>query len=211
MRILVLGATGRVGSEIVRLAHEAGHTVTAFVRDPKKLRAPADVKVVVGDLSTANDLTAALSTGVDALLNAIGADPLKPSTLVTDTARIAIAAMQAAGVRRYIAVSGTANMPRKTFFGKLVAAFFSITPVGNAIRDHKGAFALVQASNLDWTLSGCPYIKDATTQPGPASYGESDVFTGGFSTVTPTNVARFLVKTIDDPSYIHRIVFIWNR
>jgi putative NADH-flavin reductase len=211
MRILVLGATGRVGSEVVRLAADAGHTITAFVRDPKRLHAPADVNVVVGDLSTPHDLQAALALGIDAVVNAVGADPLKPSTLVTDTARTAIAAMQAANVRRYVAVSGTANMPRKSFFGKLVAAFFMLTPVRNAIRDHRGAFALIQSSSLDWTLSGCPYIKDPATQPGPAAYGESDIFTGGFNTVTPTNVARFLVKTIDQPSYIRRIVFIWNR
>jgi putative NADH-flavin reductase len=208
MRVLVLGATGRVGSEIARLAFEAGHEVTAYVRNPAKLKAPDGVKVVVGELASPEGLTAALSAGFDAVLNAIGPDPLKPSTLVTDTARLAIGAMKTAGVARYIAVSGTANMPRKTLFGKLTAALMSLTPVKHAIRDHRGAFALIQASGLDWTLAGCPWIKDG----GEArhDYRQSDVFAGGFKTILPGDVAHFLVSTIGRQDYSGRIVCIWN-
>ena len=37
MKLLVLGATGKTGSEVVRQALDAGHEVTAFVRDRAKL------------------------------------------------------------------------------------------------------------------------------------------------------------------------------
>ncbi|MBL0800300.1 NAD(P)H-binding protein, partial [Streptomyces albidoflavus] len=39
MRITVFGATGGVGGEVVRQALEAGHEVTAVVRDPAALKA----------------------------------------------------------------------------------------------------------------------------------------------------------------------------
>ena len=38
MKITVFGATGGVGGHVVRQALDAGHQVTAVVRDPKRLR-----------------------------------------------------------------------------------------------------------------------------------------------------------------------------
>ena len=37
MKILVMGASGKTGHEVVRQALAAGHEVTAFVRDPSRL------------------------------------------------------------------------------------------------------------------------------------------------------------------------------
>ena len=37
MNILVLGAAGKTGREVLAQSLAAGHTVTAFVRDPEKL------------------------------------------------------------------------------------------------------------------------------------------------------------------------------
>jgi hypothetical protein len=137
-------------------------------------------------------------------VNTVGTDPAKPSTIVTDTARAIVAAMRAGGVRRYVAISGTAQMA-KTPLGALSIAILRLTPVGNALRDHEGAFAIVTASGLDWTLAGCPWIKD-----GPArGYREHAKFPGGMKSIAPGDVAAFLVDVLDEPSYSRRIVGIW--
>jgi uncharacterized protein YbjT (DUF2867 family) len=64
--ILVTGATGTVGSEVVRQLAAAGEQPRAFVRDPTKARARLGerVELVVGDLDRPETLTAALA-GVD--------------------------------------------------------------------------------------------------------------------------------------------------
>ncbi len=205
MKVLVLGATGRVGSEALRLACAAGHQVTAFVRDPAKLSSSTGIAVAIGDVTRPETLRAALN-GIDAVLNAVGVDPLKPSTFVTDSARTIVHSMLDAGVRRYVAVSGTASMP-KTFVGTIATDVLELTPVRHAIKDHQGAFDIVTASPLDWTLAGCPWIKDGL----PAStYIESDVFPGGMKVVYPAQVADFLTKVLDKPEYYRRIVGIWN-
>ena len=203
MRVLVLGATGRVGTEVAGRASEAGHEVTAFVRDPVRLKV-STAHIAVGDIARPDSLVAALGGGIDAVVNAVSADPLKPSTIVTDTARAIVAAMRAGGVRRYVAISGTAQMP-KTAFGALSVAILRRTPVGNAIRDHQGAFAVVTASDLDWTLAGCPWIKDGP----PRGYREHATFTGGMKFIAPGDVGAFLVSVLDQPSYWHRIVGVW--
>ncbi len=75
MNLLVIGATGSIGSAAVTAALDAGHEVTAFVRTPEKL---ADlrgrVRVVVGDLADPSTVAAAVP-GHDAVISAVGSGP----------------------------------------------------------------------------------------------------------------------------------------
>jgi putative NADH-flavin reductase len=207
MNLLILGATGRVGSEAVLRAVAAGHNVTAFVRDPARLAAAGSgVKLAAGDLTKPETVAAALSGGIEAVVNAVGVDPLKPSTFVTDAARTVVAAMLAAKVNRYVAVSGTAQMPT-TWFGALTIALLRRTPVKHAIRDHDGAFAIVAHSPLDWTLAGCPYIRDGRAK---GNYVRADKFPGGFKTIVPGDVAAFLIEAVARTGLSRRIIGIWN-
>ncbi len=74
--ILVVGATGQVGREVVRELSAANVAVRAFVRDPVRashIRLPG-VQVAVGDLGRPESLDAALS-GVDRVFLASPAEP----------------------------------------------------------------------------------------------------------------------------------------
>ncbi|MEV0229910.1 NAD(P)H-binding protein [Nonomuraea sp. NPDC050786] len=63
--IFVAGATGNVGSELVRALAAAGTPVRALVRDPDNARLPEGVEAVTGDLNRPETLTGPL-TGVRA-------------------------------------------------------------------------------------------------------------------------------------------------
>lgn len=207
MKIFVLGATGRVGTEFLRLALAAGHEVAVLVRDPRRL-AVSDSRLAVhtGELGTPGSLAAAYGSGSwDAVVNVVGADPLKPSTLVTESARALIALAEAAGTPRYLAITGTAEMP-KTVTGALSTFILRRTPVGHGVRDHNGAFAAVRASSLDWTLVACPWIKDG---PGTGLYGRHAVFPGGMKTIHPADVAHALFSELEHPQVHRGIVGIW--
>ena len=57
MKLVVLGATGGTGLEIVRQAIEHGHSVTAFVRSPERLKPFRDrITVKQGDLLNSAEL-----------------------------------------------------------------------------------------------------------------------------------------------------------
>ena len=74
-RLIIFGATGSLGSHVLRLALAAGHQVTVVVRTPSKLPPEAQARVSVhqGDLTTLAPVNVAqLITGHDALINCAG-------------------------------------------------------------------------------------------------------------------------------------------
>jgi uncharacterized protein YbjT (DUF2867 family) len=149
MRLFVLGATGRTGSEIVNLALTRGHQVTAFVRSPQKLSPAGSLAIVRGDPRDPQSMAAALP-GHEAVLSAIGPPPreaLRPSTLVTDCARATVAAMTASSVARLAIVSAAVLFPDKGFY----FAFFRWLTKHHA-RDLRGMEAIVRASGLACVL-----------------------------------------------------------
>jgi putative NADH-flavin reductase len=81
MRLLVLGATGGIGREILRQGLERGHAITAFVRSPNRLDDLRDrVAVAKGDLLDVNAM-AEIFAGHDAILSAFGSTTLRSSSL----------------------------------------------------------------------------------------------------------------------------------
>src|SRR5262245_46188527 len=65
-RVLVTGATGQTGSEVVSRLHGSGCRVRAMSRNPHSGNLPADVEVVRGDLSAPDTLDSCLD-GIDSV------------------------------------------------------------------------------------------------------------------------------------------------
>ena len=88
MTILVTGATGSVGSQIVHRLVEEGASVRAIARSPEKANLPASVDVRKGDMTDIPSMRAALE-GVDTLflLNAVVADEVTQAILTLSLAR----------------------------------------------------------------------------------------------------------------------------
>src|SRR3981189_3297872 len=72
MKLVVLGATGGTGLEIVRQAIQHGHSVTAFVRSPERLKLFRDkITIHEGDLLNSAELEKAIQ-GHDAVVSGFG-------------------------------------------------------------------------------------------------------------------------------------------
>ncbi|PYH89724.1 hypothetical protein BO71DRAFT_453240 [Aspergillus ellipticus CBS 707.79] len=76
MHVLVLGATGNLGSRLLSALLQRGHTVSAFVRDPAKLSSsltPHLTSIETGDARKATEIKGAvLRTKCDAIVNTAG-------------------------------------------------------------------------------------------------------------------------------------------
>jgi len=100
MKIAVLGASGRAGSEITREAAARGHQVLAIARNPQAIPAAEGVVAVAGDASDAQAL-AALVAGNDAVISALHFDV---------SAQTLLDALRTAGVSRLLVTGGAASL-----------------------------------------------------------------------------------------------------
>lgn len=106
MRVLIFGASGRTGQHLVRQALEAGHEVTAFVREPARLKMDhARLRVVSGDVTDAVRTEEAVA-GSEVVLSALGHTRTSAKDLQTVGTKNIVAAMHRHGVRRIVSLTG---------------------------------------------------------------------------------------------------------
>nr|WP_314528845.1 NAD(P)-dependent oxidoreductase [uncultured Brevundimonas sp.] len=100
MKVAVLGASGRAGSEITKELASRGHAVTAIARKPEAIPVATGVTPVAGDASDPAAL-AALIKGADAVISALHFD-VPAETL--------LGALKTAGVPRLLVTGGAASL-----------------------------------------------------------------------------------------------------
>ncbi len=69
MKVVLYGASGMIGSRVLKELVSRGHQVTAVVRNPDKVAAAPGVTVVKGDVTDAASV-AATAKGADAVISA---------------------------------------------------------------------------------------------------------------------------------------------
>src|SRR5210317_1480371 len=107
MNILVLGGTGNIGRQFVKKALERGHNITAIVRPSSSIDKQNGLKVIQGDVLSADLLNQSFS-GMDAIVSCLGirkkdpSDPwsplLSPEDFTTDCAIGIVDAMKHNGI-----------------------------------------------------------------------------------------------------------------
>jgi len=115
MRVVLYGATGMIGSRILKELLSRGHTVTAVTRDPSKLQAQSNVTIEKGDMLDA-DTIAKVAKGADVVISSYGPpsgpqgpDPTKASQL-SDATRALLGGIRRAGAPRIIMVGGAGSL-----------------------------------------------------------------------------------------------------
>ncbi|MCA1657963.1 MAG: NAD(P)H-binding protein [Verrucomicrobiaceae bacterium] len=132
MRVLVLGATGGTGRELVQQALAQRHQVTAFVRDPARLQIEhANLRVAKGDVLDYATVESAMR-GQDAVLSALGHRRFfYPNRIQSEGMRNVLRAMKTCDVPRLICETalgignsvGRLGLQSDSFFGRAAAIF----------------------------------------------------------------------------------------
>lgn len=203
MKVAVFGATGKTGIQVVQQALEQGHTVCAFVRDPKKITIVNEkLEVVVGDILNPQTVDGGIS-GVDAVLLALGSD--KP-VLAQGTKNI-IDAMKKHSVRRLIVESSypMSGTPQGLAFLKSVGMTDKQIQGVKPITDDKIAQEkAVAESGLDWIIVRPLMLTDGE-KTGQYRAGETlDVKPG--DNISRADVADFMLKSISDDTWFRKTV-----
>ena len=201
MKLLVFGATGGTGRELVKQALEQGHEVTAYARSPDKLGdlTHSSLRVVRGDVLDPAAVEKAVA-GHGAVLCAVGAGAGR-TTLREEGTRNIVRAMQKAGVRRLVCQSSMGVGDSRANLGFLTK--YVIVPVflRHAFADHERQEAVVKESTLDWTIVRPPHLKDGP-RTGTYRHGFPTTDTGIQGKISRADVADFMLKQLAENTYL---------
>ncbi|MEU6301677.1 NAD(P)-dependent oxidoreductase [Streptomyces chartreusis] len=176
MKLTVFGATGGTGKEIVRQALDAGHEVTAVVRDPARFPVTGDrLEVFRADLTDPQALRPAVA-GRDAVLSGLGARSRRDAGIAARLTRTVLGALEAEGVRRLIVVSAAPVGPGAEGDGFVDRAARGIVSavLKDIYADLREMEAALAGSSTEWTSVRPPRLQD---KPLTGSYRK---VVGGF-------------------------------
>jgi len=211
MKIILFGATGQIGGQILVQALERGHQVTAFVRDAAKLNLThPKLTVTVGDARDAGTVAAAMP-GHDAVISALG--PGGPSVsdryldILTDGTRHLAAGMKAAGLRRIVALGSVAtlNVTPDTILRDMPNFPELAWNISGA---HLESLKTLRASGLDWTVLCPPPVVEPGERTGQYRVQADFLLEGDpqSTKITTGDAADFALNEVEQGKFIgHRV------
>jgi putative NADH-flavin reductase len=208
MKVIVFGATGPTGREVVKQGLELGRDVTAFVRDLSALDIDdPHLRMVQGDVMDADTVIPALA-GQDAVVSALGSHSRKgPVTVYSVGVANILQGMTEHGLRRIACVSAGGvgnpkdpNLPwvyRKIILGGFMKEIYA---------DMERMEKLIQAGDTEWTIVRPAGLSD---EPLTAEYrvAEGTSLPHG-SRISRADLAAFLLKAVRSPEYVRKAVAI---
>jgi putative NADH-flavin reductase len=206
MKLLVFGATGGTGRQLVEQALAQSHDVTAFVRNPAALglKHPR-LTIVQGDAMDAPAVERAVP-GHDAVLSSLGAPAMRTGTVRSEGTRNIVRAMARAGVRRFVCQTSLGYGDSRQvldmtpfYFKYLIVPLF----LRRGFADHERQEDLIKRSSLDWIV-----VRPANLADGPRTgdyrhgFPASDTAITGH--VSRADVADFMLKQVSDDTYLRQ-------
>ncbi len=212
MKVVVFGASGMTGKEIVGQALAKGHVVTAFVRDPSKLIIEHEnlsmgdrLHVVSGDVFDFSAVKQAVQ-GQEAVICSLGSASLAKTTVRSQGMANIVRAMEAEHVDRLIVVSamGTGeSWSSLSFTNKL----FYATLLRSSRQDHEAQEMVVKKSNLAWTILRPSGLTNGALT---GNYAIGENIKGESSRIARADVAQAIMKALDEKAFVGMAVTITN-
>jgi putative NADH-flavin reductase len=206
-KLLVLGPTGGTGRSVVEQALAAGHRVTVLARDPGALPVNARAaRVVQGDLVKSSAALDAAMPSQDAVISALGTGKsLQSGNLITRAAPRIVDAMRRHGVRRLVFTSAFGIGATRRDTPRLPRLFIA-TLLRDIYADKERGEQAILASDLDWTIV---YPVGLTDGPRTGRYRVGEhLALHGFPTIPRADVAEFLLRQLEDRSFLRKGVLI---
>lgn len=198
MNILILGATGRVGSHILKFALNENHQVMVLVRDADKVQVEGrHLKIIEGNALVKSDIQKAME-GMDIVISALGTDG---NATLSKSMPFIMEGMQDIGIKRIITIGTGGILNSRTEPGKLrYQSNESKRKTTRAAEDHHKAYELLENSSLDWTIVCPTYLPDGE-HTGEYRM-EHDFLPEGGRMISVADTAEFAYSQVKDERYI---------
>ena len=196
MNIAIMGANGGIGRQSVEMALEAGHRVTAILRNPANLplRHPS-LEVVKGDVMHPASFERYLENK-DVVISALGVKSNGPTTLYSRGNSLLLDAMKKKGICRifFISASAIEISPLLPFYVRWVARYVVQKILRNMYNDLRIMEQLVKDSDMDWTIMRPPRL---TNKPVTGHYRFAvNGFLKNCLSISRTDLAHFMIHNI---------------
>jgi len=202
--VLIVGASRGIGLETVKYALQAGHSVRAMARSAQRIPVHhQNLTKVSADALDQAAVKGALE-GVEAVIQTLGVSPsveraIKPTSLFSEATRVLIEAMEQAGVKRLIAVTGFGAGDSRGQGGCLYNTAFHLF-LGRVYEDKDVQEDLIQDSGLDWVIARPVILTNGSRTRRYHVLVEPRSWRMGF--ISRADVADLLVRQIDDDTYL---------
>lgn len=207
MKIVILGATGKVGKILVQKALSRGMEVKILSRSSEKLEELSQkIEIVKGDYFDKSALEG-LITNEDAVLSTIGAPfgkdhKYKPEDYGTAMSNL-VEVLEKKGIGRFINITsaGTTYKGEKVSFKRKMIRFM-ISFIGPVVIPSKEKeLAILMRSNLNWTSVRPPSIAEVS---GKLTAEETNI---GFK-VDTNQLADFMLDNIESTEWVRKAPFV---
>ena len=203
MKLVIFGSTGSVGREVVEQALQQEHRVTAFTRNPAKLKINnSNLKIFQGDVLDLSAVEEAVQ-GQDAVICTLGSGQKLTGTVRSEGTKHIVKAMEKNGVQRFICqttIGAGDSWGSLNFYWKYI--MFGLI-LRNVLADHQRQEQDVRQSGLDWTI-----IRPGAFVEGKLTSNYRHGFPGTDKTsklkISRADVAEFILKQLVDDSYLHQ-------
>jgi putative NADH-flavin reductase len=207
MNVLVFGASGKTGREVVRQALARGFNVSAFVRDTARLPlAHANLRLVKGEITDPKAVARAIE-GHTCVISTLGVGlPLRHDPIVIEGVRTIARASEHASVERLLYMSFIGVRESRDAAGFLLKQLAG-TVLRHEVADHEAKEAAVAESFVDWTIVRPPKLTNGRLT---ASYrvGEDIEARSPLPMMSRADVADFMLRQLSDQSFIRKAVRI---
>lgn len=198
VKILVLGATGRVGRQIVSYALSDGHDITVLIRNLDKMKMIGEnIHITQGNVLNKDDIESVMS-GVDIVISALNTDGINT---LSKSMQLIIEAMKKEDVKRIITV-GTAGILQSRVTPGLLRyqSSESKRKSTHAAQEHHRVFDMLTDSEVEWTIV-CPTYLPAGECTSKYRV-ESNFLPEGGTVITVGDTAEFTYQQIKSTQFL---------
>jgi uncharacterized protein YbjT (DUF2867 family) len=205
-RILVIGASRGIGRETVKRGLEMGHSMRAMSRGASDLGiSDPKLEPFAGDATDRDSVEQALRE-MDAVIQTLGVRVtpqtwLGPVSLFSRATGVLVAAMEAKGPRRLLAVTGIGTGDSRTALSSLENVAKDLA-LGAIYRDKSLQETMIRNSGLDWTIVRPTFLTGSRRTGRYHVFAEPGTWRNGL--ISRADVADFLIREVESETYLHR-------
>lgn len=207
MKIALIGATGFVGSAILKEALERGHEVTAIVRHPDKLTAHPKLHAQKGDIYNTDEV-AQLVAGHDAVISAFNPGWTNPDIydLQVKGTKTIIAGVKKAGIKRLLLVGGAGSLEVKPGVQSVDLPEFPKEWKQGALATREALNLLRQEPELDWSFLSPSADLSPGQRTGKFRLGKDQLLkdANGQSRISTQDYAVAMLDEVERPAHVRQ-------